>query len=329
MIKYQNQGYEPKPQETVLDCLSRHGVEVPSFCRSGVCQTCVLKVIEGQPPAKAQAGLKEAWKRQGLVMSCVCDASQPLSLVPADAVKSFVSRVVAVSPLSQRVRRVIVQKPAGFEFEAGQFVQLERPDICVARPYSLASLPSDQTLEFHVAVYEGGMVSPWFDGAVGEDIVVRGPYGECVYMPDEPERPLLLAGTGTGLAPLLGVLKAALAAKHRGPIALYHGARDRLGLYYLRQLDALAAEVPGLEVKAIALEGELPPSGELRHCQVELGDLGAVVARHPGKVADVRAYLCGDPPLVAALKKRLFLAGASLSRIHSDPFLAPAPVAAA
>lgn len=322
MIIYQEQAYEPQPQESVLDCLLRHGVYVPSFCRSGVCQTCVLKVTEGQPPAKAQAGLKDAWKREGLVLSCVCDASQPLSLAPTDAVKSFESRVVGVSALSERVRRVMVERPPDFEFHAGQFVQLERSDTGIARPYSIASLPGEKTLEFHVAVQPGGALSPWFDNAEGQPITIRGPHGECVYLDDEPERPLLLAGTGTGLAPLLGVVRAALRANHRGPIFLYHGARDLIGLYYLRQLDALAAEAPNLQVRAIALQGDGLP--ELLHCRVELGDLAAVIAQHPGKADELRAYLCGDPTLVGLLKKRLYLAGASLARIHSDPFVPPA-----
>lgn len=338
MIIYQEQAYEPNPQESVLDCLLRHGVVVPSFCRSGVCQTCVLKVVEGQPPAKAQAGLKEAWKRDGLVLSCVCDASEPLSLAPADAVRSFESRVVNVTALSERVRCVMLDRPSEFEFRAGQFVQLQRPDTGVARPYSIASLPTDNTLEFHVAIQPGGALSPWFDDAVGKPITIHGPYGECVYMEDEPDRPMLLAGTGTGLAPLLGVLRAALRANHRGPIFLYHGARDLLGLYYLRQLHALAAEAPNLQVRAVALQIDdalqvdaaraVDAASQIDaargHCHVEQADLGAVVAQYPGKADEVRAYLCGDPTLVGLLKKRLYLAGASLARIHSDPFLPPA-----
>src|SRR5690606_7619640 len=139
--------------------------------------------------AKSQVGRKDAWKREGVVLSCVCDASQPLSLAPTDAVKSFESRVVGVSALSERVRRVMVESPPDFEFHAGQFVQLERSDTGVARPYSIASLPGEKTLEFHVAVQPGGALSPWFDNAEGQPITIRGPLGECVYMDDEPERP--------------------------------------------------------------------------------------------------------------------------------------------
>lgn len=315
MITYQGNTYEAQAGETVLTCLERNAVNIPSFCRSGACQTCLLKVTEGTPPARAQMGLKSSWKRQGLVLSCVCDASGPLSLEPADAARSYASRVIATEYLSPTVAKVLLAKPTGFAFEGGQFVQLGRSSDGLSRPYSIASLPSDDYLEFHIAIYPDGALSPWLAAAVGEPVTVMGPFGDCTYVADEPDRPLLLAGTGTGLAPLVAVLRAAVAAAHRGPITLYHGARTEQELYYWRQLSAL--DLPShVTLRGVCLE---PVTGAT--ATITTGDLvQTLLASHP-KPEPAQIYLCGNPTLVQTLKKRLYLAGASLSRIHSDPFL--------
>lgn len=315
MLKYNGTSYGVETGETVLTCLERHGVNVPSFCRNGACQTCLLKVTGGTPPARAQAGLKEAWKRQGFVLSCVCDAAEPLDLEPADAARIYSSRVVATEHLSANVAKVLVEKPADFAFEGGQFVQLGRASDGTSRPYSIASLPSDDYLEFHVAVYPDGALSPWLAAAAGQAVTVTGPFGECTYVANEPERPLILAGTGTGLAPLIAVLRAAVAAAHRGPIVLYHGARTQRDLYYWPQLTELALP-DNVSMRGVCLESVTDDA-----TSITTGDLVQTLLKAHPKPEPARVYLCGNPTLVQTLKKRLYLAGASLTRIHSDPFL--------
>jgi len=105
-----------------------------------------------------------------------------------------------------------------------------------------------------VKLHSGGVMSQWLRWAEKQPITLRGPFGECFYFDNELERPLLLAGTGTGLAPLLGVTRAALAAGHRGPIHLYHGSRTRAGLYLFDELRALAEAAPSLRVFGSVLE---------------------------------------------------------------------------
>lgn len=322
-LVFEGVDYRVSPGETVLECLERNGVEMPSFCRAGVCQSCMLKAVDGQPSPKSQAGLRDAWKRQGLFLSCVCEVTTPLRVVRSDVVGSFDARIQDVAQLSPYIVRVLVSKPQGFVFQAGQFVQLQRVSDAVTRPYSIASLPSDEFLEFHVQVLSDGQLSPWLAVAVGEQVRIQGPFGECMYVPEEPERPLLLAGTGTGLAPLLGVVRAAAQAQHRGAIHLYHGVKTRNELYLWSELERLALENSSLSVVGVCLDGTDTTEVHPR-ASVAGGDLVAtVLARHPAPNTQ-RSYLCGHPTLVQALKKKLYLAGASLAHIHSDPFLPPA-----
>lgn len=328
MITLDGTTYEPKAGESVLECLSRHGVSVPSFCQSGVCQTCLMRAVEGDIPARAQQGLKESFKKRGFFLTCVCAADRPLTIERSQAAERFSSRILDVQALSSRVSRVYLERPSGFQFEAGQFVQVIRREDGVRRPYSVASLPSADHIELHVAVFPDGELSPWLSSSVGAQVELEGPFGECVYVPVEPERPLVLAGTGTGLAPLIGVFRAALESGHQGPITLYHGARSASDLYFTDELRSLLSNSQHRIIE-LMLEGNESEVDSEPLLERRVGDLIDVVLEEQKAPPAARYYLCGAPDLVHRLKKKLYLKGASLDKIHADPFLSRAPQAGA
>lgn len=324
-IFFEGKVFDLLPGETVLEALERQGARVPSFCRSGVCQSCVLAARRGAVPARAQKGLKVAHQRQGFFLSCVCQPSEDLEVVRPGISERVPARIERVERLTADVLSVSVRPSASFAFEAGQYVQLERTDDGLMRPYSIASLPSSGGLELHVACLPGGAMSGWLPGAAGAEIGIRGPFGECSYVPGEPDRPLLLAGTGTGLAPLLGVVRAALAAGHRGPIRLYHGSPTPAGLYLWSELARLAVDAENLEVTGSVLSaGELPPPSAGGRCQVVEAPLDRLVLEAALEFREQRVYLCGHHELVRKLQKKAYLLGTPLERIHADPFVAPA-----
>lgn len=322
-IVFEGKRFELLPGETVLEGIEREGLSVPSLCRRGVCQTCLLEAKRGALPAASQKGLRESSRKQSLFLACVCTPLEDLEIARCGTSARFGSRVEAVEHLSPGVLRVLLGVPSGFSYEAGQFVHLERPRDGLMRPYSIASLPSAGHMELHVALLESGAMSGWLREAKGEEVALRGPFGGCYYMADEPERPLLLAGTGTGLAPLLGVVRAALAAGHRGPMRLYHGSVARPGLYAWDELRSLLAVSSLLSVTGSLLEGPAGSSGDAR-CQLRVAPLDELVLSDPSRSKDDRVYLCGHPDLVRKLEKKLYLSGVPLDRIHCDPFVAPA-----
>ncbi|HTV18317.1 MAG TPA: 2Fe-2S iron-sulfur cluster-binding protein [Polyangiaceae bacterium] len=324
--------YDLLPEETLLDGLARQGVKIPSFCRTGACQTCLVRATSGSPPRESLVGVADALVQRGCFLACQCVPEGPLEVEFSDAIGTFTTRVARVEGLSAQVMRVELEVPEGFEYRAGQFVQLER-EGGVTRPYSMASIPGSSRLEFHVQVHSGGVMSQWLRWAEKQPITLRGPFGECFYFETEPERPLLLAGTGTGLAPLLGVTRAALAAGHRGPIHLYHGSSTREGLYLFEALRALAASAPQLRVFGSVLEAASGGGATQQRGAEKAADESRVELHHVPLdkliLADTldffqcRVYLCGDPELVQRLRKRIYLSGAPQGRIHCDPFVAP------
>jgi len=304
--------------ETVLECLERHGEKMASLCRSGVCQCCLLRATSGSVPRAAQQGLKAAWRNQGVFMPCVCRPEGDLQVERCNAVTAYPSRVMSVELLTPRVMRVHLSIPEGFAFAGGQFIQLVRPADGLVRSYSIASQPDDGSLQLHVSRQIDGQMSGWLAGAVGETVEVRGPLGECSYVAGEPDRPLLLAGTGTGLAPLQAVARSALRAGHTGPVFLFHGAADIAGLYLWQELQALASSHAGLRLAA-SVAGDT-----FADARISSLPLGERVMRDGPSPGQLRAYLCGNPEFVRGLRKQLYLAGTPLDRIHADPFVPPA-----
>lgn len=199
MLRFEGQWLVPKPGETVLECLERHRHHVPSSCRSGVCQSCILRVKSGKVPEETQVGLKETWRRQGYFLSCLCRQTTGLDLVRCGQAERFESRVCRVRKLAQRVFGVWLARPPKLRFQAGQFIQLVRPGDELTRPYSIASTPDMNELELHVALVRGGRMSQWLAGADGHAVALCGPLGSCFYAPRDAAQPLLLAGSGRGL----------------------------------------------------------------------------------------------------------------------------------
>jgi NAD(P)H-flavin reductase len=316
-VRYEAQWYPLVAEETVLDGLLRQGIPVPHACKAGVCQSCLMRAESGALPEKAQAGLKETLKARNYFLACSCQPEPGAELVLASGAEELrvPARLESLTLLSDAVLQVRIRPEAPFEHRAGQYLTLLRADG-LARSYSVASLPEDGTLELHVRLLPGGAMSGWLstEARVGEAVRLQGPAGECFYVPGRPEQPLLLAGTGTGLAPLYGIVRDALAQGHTGPIWLFHGARDRRGLYLVEALRELAERYPNLHYRPSVLEGRLDEG-------VAVGQLDALIRAECPRLQGWRAFLCGNPELVVSLRKRLFLAGLSLKDIHADSFL--------
>lgn len=303
--------------ETALEGLLRAGVDVPNSCRGGACQSCLMRAVDGTPPPAAQAGLKDSQKAQGYFLACVCRPTADLSVALAsDAFPRVPARIRQVERLTADVARLTLHCDAPFDYRPGQFANVVRADG-LARPYSIASLHADGRIEMHVRKVPGGRMSAWiYDEATeGQPLELRGPVGDCFYTPGRPEQPLLLAGTGTGLAPLYAIARDAIQQGHTGPIRLYHGAVDESGLYLVHEMQALAAAHANLTYTPCVLSTRAT-TGNLR-----VGDLEKIVLGDLGSAKGWRCFLCGNPQRVTSLRKKLFLAGAAMKDIQSDAFV--------
>jgi len=316
-ITYQNNLYILNTNETVLNCLLRHGVDYSHACQAGICQSCLIEATDGMIEPAWQEGLPDTLKKQGCFLACMAKPVSMLKLGPPDAAKCDVdAKIKTIERLSYNVLKIKLLVENLDAWAPGQYLNLMTPEgIC--RNYSIANIPCEEGyIELHIKLHEHGAMSRWLQETASietQKIKLRGPFGKCYYYnPDKLGFDIILAGTGTGLAPLIGIIKSALSQKHHGRITLIHGGCIDDDIYYTEELNMLSAMNNAFCYDPCVLKTKgLYPEASIEQR----------VLTHVTNPMHTYAYVCGPKEITNTLKTTVFLAGVSSQRIFSDPFL--------
>lgn len=325
-LKFNGQTFTLNEYESVLDCLLRNRQHIPYACKAGMCQACLIRAVNCEATGESKKWIKESLQQKGYTLACQwVPGSDVEAALPTVEEFSVRTHVRSIDPLNKRVMRLILdvdEKDAMFHYYPGQYVTLINPGG-IARSYSVANdYEKDQYLEFHISETRHGLFTGWlFDSAQPGDVLhMRGPAGDCFYSnPGAEDFPIILAGTGTGLAPLYAIARDALKQEHRGEISLFHGGRTSDHLYYVRELQALQEQYPQFHYFPCARE----EGGESEVKEINRGSIEEVVDGRidTGELSRTRVFLCGAPDFVHGLRKQIFVKGAGSSNIYCDPFL--------
>lgn len=321
-LKFNSRTLDLNQYETVLNCLLRNGEAIPYACKAGMCQACLIRAVDCEATEESRKWIKPTLQAQGYTLACQWVPDHDVAAeLPSVKDFSVTVRILALEKLSERVicLKLAVPDPSTmYAYRPGQYLTLINP-AGLARSYSIANdYERDGYIELHVGSTLHGIFTHWLftQAKVGEELHMRGPAGDCFYAAtDASSHPLLLAGTGTGLAPLYGIVQDALQQGHKAEISLFHGGRTSTHLYYVEKLQQLAASYSNFTYYPCTIEN----SGA---AQIHTGTLETVLENtlDKDKLAQTRVYLCGAPEFVHALRKRIFLKGARAANIHCDPF---------
>lgn len=198
---------------------------------------------------------------------------------------------------------------------AGQWtsVEVEIGGIRARRCYSISSAPDDPVVAITVKRVLGGRVSGWLHDHVHAGDVIRlgEANGDFVLPEPTPPRLLFLTG-GSGITPIMSMLRSLAARDELRDAVLVHHAQRRHDVIFRGALEALAAEHSGLRL-VLCLDDE------------ESGAGGFDEARLAGVVPDRAAretFLCGPPPMMAKVETMWRSAGLA-DRLHTERFSAP------
>ncbi|MGY4492578.1 iron-sulfur-binding ferredoxin reductase [Pseudomonas sp. TE3610] len=294
----------------LLDALNAQGLNVPYSCRAGSCHACLVRCLRGEPLDRKPDALDSLKRAEGWRLACQCQVLDDLEVAVFDPTRDGVpAEVQGCDWLSANVLRLRLAPQRPLRYQAGQHVVLWT-GTGVARPYSLASLPQeDRWLEFHIDCRQPGAFADQARAMqVGDTLrlgELRG--GALHYAPDWQDQPLWLLASGTGLAPLYGVLREAVRQGHHGEIRLVHVAHDVSEHYLQDELQALHAAHANLQVELLTA-AEAPEA--LRRLRVQ--------SRR------TTALACGGAAAVEAFARQLFMAGLPRSQLLADVFVAHA-----
>lgn len=221
--------------------------------------------------------------------------------------------------------RLTVQNFARFRPGQHVDVRLTAPDGYQAqRSYSIASAPvasepgSDGFLEITVEVIEDGEVSPYFHGVVreGDQIELRGPIGGPFTWTTAQGGPLLLVGGGSGIVPLMSMLRHRIASDDElVRAALLYSSRSQDDVIYKDELERMAAgEQFDLH---LTLTREQPPTWSGYSRRVDMEMLDQVVAQL-GEPA--MSYICGSTGFVESVASTLVDRGLPAESIRTERF---------
>ena len=322
-ITYQNQQHDVNPQETVLDCLLRHDVDIPYACKAGVCHVCVMACEEGDVPSEAINGLRDIQIDNGYFLACQCVPAQSLKIDIADESRLFsIAWLESKTSLSDTISKLILKPKIKLDYLAGQFINI-RMNKSHIRSYSLANMPNqDGTIELHIKKMHNGKLSHWLvdDSNVTDEIEIQGPFGFCTYQLAITDKDIIMIATGTGLAPVLGVLMDAFAHSHTGHISLYHGGRQLSDLYQHQRLVELAESHENFDYYPCITKSD-NASNEAVNITTGRASEKAFSSYTEQQLANTHVYLCGSPEMVDNSKQQALILGAQETQIHCDPFV--------
>ncbi len=221
-----------------------------------------------------------------------------------------------------KVKSFTLSLPDWTPHRAGQHydVRLTAPDGYQAqRSYSIASEPERTgQVDLTVERIEDGEVSTYMHDVlvVGDRIEIRGPIGGYFVWEAAMPEPLLLIGGGSGVVPLMSMIRHRSAARAHNPTRLLYSSRGPEEIIYRQELDQLGSGGGGLEI-VHTLTRTQPPGWKGYARRIDR-DMLTEVTRPLGKSAQV--FICGPTSMVESAAESLVQIGLKPAQIRTERF---------
>jgi CDP-4-dehydro-6-deoxyglucose reductase len=208
-----------------------------------------------------------------------------------------------------------------FRFQAGQYIDILLPSG-QRRSFSIAVPPHDaRLLELHVRHVAGGAFSErlFHETLQGTLLQIEGPLGQFYYRErtgPEASAPMLLVAGGTGLAPLLSILRHVIELQVKRDLHLYWGVRAERDLYAQPLIEQLKRRAARLKYTPVLSEPDPAWHGRV-------GLVHAAALEDAAKLREfsrLEVYAAGPPALIEALRRGCSMRGVPQERVYFDSF---------
>jgi len=319
---------------TILEAALADGIAYPHGCRSGRCGSCKSRLVSGEVDLldHSRFALSEEEKAQGLILACRAiprtDAIVPWlggdEETASHPRRRLNCRLEAIKDATHNIKHIRLTIVGGdpLAFTAGQYARLTFPDA-PTRDYSMASEPGERELEFHIRQVPGGAATQRIHALLklGDPVLVEGPFGSS-YLREQHAGPILCVAGGSDLAPIKGIVEAAIAHGMKQPIHVYFGARSDPDLYLVDHFEGLAQQHPNLTFTPVLSDA---PFGS----RWRTGFVTDAIAKDLQDFDGWKAYVAGPPPMVEAAMQIVTERGLRPEDLHADVFFTPGEASAA
>lgn len=308
------------PGERILGAAHRAGVWLPFECGWGSCGTCKVTLLEGEvellyPDAPA-VDPRDARRRRALICQTTARSDLVVKVLRTGPTEERPTRdhraeLLAAEQLGPDIGRFRFRLDTAGVYRPGQYavVELGRD---VRRCYSMAGPAGSDTVEFIAKRYPGGAGSgALFALEPGERVLLELPYGDMWLR--SGVRDVVLTAGGTGLSPVLALLRQLAAAGDPRRIHVFYGANTEEELVCWEELQALVARLPAARLHGALAKPTRPWAGTT-------GLVTDALAPRLDELAEADHYLAGPPVMVDAVLALLRAGGTPIDRIHYDRF---------
>lgn len=316
--------------DTILRAGLREGLGLAYECNTGACGSCKFELLEGEvldlyPEA---GGLRAKEREKGKRLACQCVPLSPcrIKIHTGDQYKSpfrparFRARFESYRAITPDMGVIAFKgEERAAQFVAGQYAMLTLGAGPHTRAYSMSNTANDEGLwEFIIRAVPGGAVSPLFSQLnAGDEVEIDGPFGVAYFRP-EIARPVVGIAGGSGLAPVLSILRAAGGDT---------GFSQALSLFYGGRGPSDIPDIPSM-LGDVACRVSYHPAvsvTELAQEQGWTGEVGFVHEQLPSKLelplAAYEYYMAGPPVMIEAVVRMLVADHkVPMDQIHFDRF---------
>jgi ferredoxin-NADP reductase len=241
--------------------------------------------------------------------------------VPQEGIVWRLGRVVEKIDETPRTKTLALDVPGWPGHLPGQHVDVRltaEDGYQAQRSYSIASPSEDPRLLLTVERLPDGEVSPYLTDELrpGDQLELRGPIGGYFTWTVAQGGPLVLVAGGSGIAPLMAMLRHRAAAGSTIPTTLLYSSRTFTDIIYREELDLLAADDPALQI-IHTLTREQPPGWSGYQRRIDRDLLAETVG---AAAAGAQAFVCGPTRLVENVATYLLSLGYPASRVKTERF---------
>ena len=306
--------------QSILDSALKAGIFFEYSCKTGQCGVCKTTLLEGEVvELQPQIALTEQQKQSNQILTCCCAPKTDILINAEDLIalhgieaKTLPVRINKIKKHTPHIIEVSLRFPptASFQFLEGQYVDVIYNTV--RRCYSIASTANQKEITLFIkAVEDGEMSNYWFYHAKENDLLrIEGPKG--TFFLRDFEKPLLFLATGTGIAPIMSMLKSLdenVDYQQKNFLNVYWGNRHPEEFVWQPEFNKI--NVDFLKVCSKATQDWTGEAGYVQNIAIQ----------NQPNLVNCAVYACGSNAMIQSARQLFTESGLAYNQFYSDAFV--------